>query len=173
MASWCLHSYPSGAISVQRGKNKLCETGPWLRLFSLSLLLKDEFLLEYSCSIMLCSFLLYSKVNQLYVYMCVHVCWVAQLCPTLCNLMYYSPPGSSWDSPGKFMGFSRQEYWGGLPFPSPEDLPNPGIKPKPPVSPALQADSLPRHHQGKPTYTYIPSLLGHHRALSRASCAIE
>ena len=37
------------------------------------------------------------------------------------------------------MGFSRQEYWSGLPFPSPEDLPNPGIEPR---SPALQADSL-------------------------------
>ena len=38
------------------------------------------------------------------------------------------------------MGFYRQEYWSGLPFPSPGDLPNPGIKPR---SPALQADSLP------------------------------
>ena len=38
------------------------------------------------------------------------------------------------------MGFFRQEYWRALPFPSPEDLPNPGIKPG---SPALQADSLP------------------------------
>ena len=38
------------------------------------------------------------------------------------------------------LGFSRQEYWGGLPVPSPGDLPNPGIKLK---SPALQADSLP------------------------------
>ena len=37
------------------------------------------------------------------------------------------------------MGFSRQEYWSGLPFPSPEDLPNPGMEP---WSPALQADSL-------------------------------
>ena len=37
------------------------------------------------------------------------------------------------------MGFSRQEYWSGLPFPSPGDLPNPGIKPR---SPASQADSL-------------------------------
>ena len=37
------------------------------------------------------------------------------------------------------MEFSRHEYWSGLPFPSPEDLPNPGIKPR---SPALQADSL-------------------------------
>ena len=38
------------------------------------------------------------------------------------------------------MGFSRQEYWSGLPFPSPGDLPNPGIKPR---SPAFQVDSLP------------------------------
>ena len=38
------------------------------------------------------------------------------------------------------MRFSRQEYWSGLPFPSPGDLPNSGIKP---TSPALQADSLP------------------------------
>ena len=45
------------------------------------------------------------------------------------------------------MGFSRQEYWSGLPFPSPEDLPDPGIEPK---SPALQADSLSTELQGKP-----------------------
>ena len=38
------------------------------------------------------------------------------------------------------VGYSRQEYWSGLPFPSPEDLPDPGIEPG---SPALQADSLP------------------------------
>ena len=37
------------------------------------------------------------------------------------------------------MGFSRQEYWSGLPFPSPGDLSNPGIKP---MSPALQADAF-------------------------------
>ena len=43
------------------------------------------------------------------------------------------------------MGFSRQEYWSGLPFPSPGDLPNPGIEPGPP---ALQADAkLPLNHQ--------------------------
>ena len=42
-----------------------------------------------------------------------------------------------------FMGFSRQEYWSGLPFPFPGDLPDLGVKPEFPVSPALQADSLP------------------------------
>ena len=45
------------------------------------------------------------------------------------------------------MGFSRQEYWRGLPFPSPADLPDPGIKPG---SPALQADALPSEPPGKP-----------------------
>ena len=43
--------------------------------------------------------------------------------------------------------FSRQEYWSGLTFPSPRNLPNPGIKPRPP---ALQADSLLTELQGKP-----------------------
>ena len=45
------------------------------------------------------------------------------------------------------MEFSRQEYWSGLPFPSPKDLPNPGIKPR---SPALQAESLPSESPEKP-----------------------
>ena len=45
------------------------------------------------------------------------------------------------------MGFSRQEYWSGLPFPSPRDLPDPGIKPG---SPALEADALTSEPPGKP-----------------------
>ena len=45
------------------------------------------------------------------------------------------------------MGFSRQEYWSGLPCPSAGDLPQPGIKPG---SPPLQADSLPSEPPGKP-----------------------
>ena len=47
------------------------------------------------------------------------------------------------------MGFSRQEYWSGLPFPSPGDLPNPGIEPG---SPALQADILSSEPPGKTLY---------------------
>ena len=56
---------------------------------------------------------------------------VAQLCLTFCNHMDNSPPLS--------MGFSRQEHWSGLPFPSPGALPNPGIEPGPPT---LQVNSL-------------------------------
>ena len=66
---------------------------------------------------------------------------VAQSCPTLCD------PVDPCQAPLS-MGFSRQEYWSGLPFPSPEDLPNPGIKPR---SPALQADALSSEAPGKPT----------------------
>ena len=66
---------------------------------------------------------------------------VAQLCPTLCDTMGCSPPGSL------SMEFSRQEYLSGLPFPSPGDLPNPGIKSR---SPKLQTDSLLLSHQWSP-----------------------
>ena len=59
---------------------------------------------------------------------------VTQSCPTVC------PPWTvAWQAP-VFVGFSRQEYWSRLLFPSPGDLLNPGIEP---WSPALQADSLP------------------------------
>ena len=57
-----------------------------------------------------------------------------QLCLTLCDPMDCSPPGSS-----VCVGFSRQEYWSGLPFPSPGDLPNSGIEP---ASPVLQVEYL-------------------------------
>ena len=53
------------------------------------------------------------------------------------------------------LGFSRQEYWSGLPCPLPGDLPNPRIKPR---SPALQVDSLPSEPPGKPMNTRVGSL---------------
>ena len=65
----------------------------------------------------------------------------AQSCPTLCDpwTVAHQAPLS--------MGFPRQQYWSGLPFPSPGQLSNPGIKPR---SPALQADSLPSEPPGQP-----------------------
>jgi len=57
------------------------------------------------------------------------------------------------------MGFSRQEYWSGLPFPSPGDLTNPGIKPR---SPALQADALPPEPSGKHVLLHIIKLYVYH-----------
>ena len=62
-----------------------------------------------------------------------------QLFATPWTVAYQAPPS---------MEFSRQEYWSGLPFPSPGDLPNPGIEPG---SPALQADALPSEPPGKPS----------------------
>ena len=53
------------------------------------------------------------------------------------------------------MEFSRPEYWSGLPFPSPGDLPGPGIEPR---SPALQVDSLLSESPGKPKNTGMGSL---------------
>ena len=53
------------------------------------------------------------------------------------------------------MEYSRKEYWSGLPFPSPEDLPNPEIKRR---SPTWQADSLPAEPPGKPKNSGVDSL---------------
>ena len=72
---------------------------------------------------------------------------VTQLCPTLCNPMDYTVHG---------ILQARILEWRILkPFPSPGDLPNPGIKPR---SPALQADSLPEESPGKPKNTGVGSL---------------
>ena len=58
---------------------------------------------------------------------------VAQLCLTPCDSMDCSLSGSSIDG----MGLSQQEYWSGLPFPPPGDLPSPGIEPTSPMAPAV------------------------------------
>ena len=63
---------------------------------------------------------------------------VAQLCPTLCDLMDSSRGRRTHQAPPS-MEFSKQEYWSGLPFPSPGDLSDPGIEPGPAT---LQADAL-------------------------------
>ena len=71
---------------------------------------------------------------------CVCVCLVAQSCPTLAIpwTVIHQVPLS--------MGFPRQEYWSGLPFPPPGDLPGPGIE----SASLTLADSLPLHHWGSP-----------------------
>ena len=69
---------------------------------------------------------------------------VSQSCPTAIPCTVGCPAPLS-------MGFSRQEYWSGLPFPSPGDLSNPGIEPR---SSVLQADFSP-HEPGKLSFNYI------------------
>ena len=66
------------------------------------------------------------------------------------------------------MGFSRQEYWSGLPFPSPGDLPDPGIEPR---SPTLQADTLTSVPPGK--LQYISHIYKLHEDCSRDMDAKE
>ena len=66
----------------------------------------------------------------------------AQLFATLWTVAFQTPLSK---------GFSRQEYWSGLPCPPPGDLPDRRVKPVPLVSPVLQADSLPTEPLGKPT----------------------
>ena len=84
----------------------------------------------------------------------IHIFWsiqseseVTQSCLTLCDpwTVAHQAPSS--------MGFSRQEYWSGLPFPSPGDLPDPGIEPR---SPTLQADALTSAPPGKPGVYKVP-----------------
>ena len=73
---------------------------------------------------------------------------VTQSCLTICNPNYLA---TTLQAP-LFMQFFRQEYWSRLPFPSPVDLPNPGIKA---MSLALQADALPSEPLGNFGYMYV------------------
>ena len=66
---------------------------------------------------------------------------------TLSHVRLFATPWSIAYQAPLSTGFSGQEYWSGLPFPSLGDLPNPGIKPR---SPTLQADALPPEPSGKP-----------------------
>ena len=77
---------------------------------------------------------------------CKHVCSLAQLGVTLCSPMDCRPPGCS------FNGILSQEYWSGLPFPPPGDLPYPVITLISPESPALAGRVFTTEPQGKPSY---------------------
>ena len=116
--------------------------------------LLSKSLIQFFCSwVGLCSLPVSESENE-----------VAQLCPTLCDpwtVAHQAPPS---------MGFSRQEYWSGLPFSSPGDLPDPGIEPS---SPTLQADYLLSEPPGKPNKCCLvtkscPTLLQPHGQIGRA-----
>ena len=74
---------------------------------------------------------------------------VTPSCPTLCD------PWTIAHQAPRFMEFSRQEYWNGLPFPSSGDLLTQGSNPC--VLPVLQADSLLSEPPGKPKYLFSPT----------------
>ena len=106
--------------------------------------------MAYSCFTMLLVSAVH-KMNQLYIYMCMCVCMCVCVPSRFSYVQLFETPWTVAHQAPLSMGFSRQEYWRGLPCPPPGDLPNPGIKP---LSPALQADSLPMSHQGS-LYIYI------------------
>ena len=88
--------------------------------------------------------------------MCICVC----VCVLVANhaLLFATPRTVAHQAP-LFMEFSRQEYWNGWPFFSPEDFPDPWIEPR---SPELQADSLPSEPPGKPNHSNNCYLLSTH-----------
>ena len=91
----------------------------------------------------------YKLVSISYIYTCMLI-HIAKSCPTLYDLTDCSPPGSSAHGI-----FPRQEYWSGLPFPSPGDLPDPGIEPVSPDSPALAGKLFTTEPPGKPMIVYL------------------
>ena len=89
----------------------------------------------------MCQFLLYRKISQSYD-------WLIFLYTkdSLSRIRLFATPWTVIHQIPLSMGFSRQEYWSGVPFPSPGDLPGPGIEPR---SPALQEDALTSEPPGK------------------------
>ena len=87
------------------------------------------------------------KTLHLSQYFVVVVQWLShvQLFATLWTIAHQAPLS---------MGFPRQEYWSGLPFPSPGDLPNPGIKP---MSPEFAGRFFTTEPPGKPSQFFLPS----------------
>ena len=79
------------------------------------------------------------KLYQPYCFMEMYMYYVSEV-KLLSRVQLFATPWTVAHQAPPSMGFSRQEYWSGLPFPSPGDLPDPGIKPR---SPTLQADALP------------------------------
>ena len=91
-------------------------------------------------------FLLLSYMNSLYILkVCMHA--VTRSCPVLCDPVDYIAHQAPLSRE-----FSRQEYWSGLPFPSPGGLPNPRIEPASPASPAVAGRFFTSVPPGKPVY---------------------
>ena len=88
-------------------------------------------------------------------YQCGHHFSTSLLVLTLRRLRLFATPWTVARQAPLSMGFSRQQYWSGLPRPPLRDLPNPGIEPR---SPALQTDSLPSEPPGKSKNTGVGSL---------------
>ena len=90
----------------------------------------------------------------------------ALLCHSLSHDPLFATPWTVAGQAPLSMGSSRQEYWSGLPFPSPGDLPHPGIEPRPP---ALQAESVPSEPSGKQAFQGCSSVSQFSRSVVSSS----
>ena len=125
------------AICKPRLQEKITLSSPWSWTFSLQNCKKIHFWCSVHLSVVFCYGSLIST-HLFYAKYVFHACMLScfsrvLLFVTLWTVAHQAPLSR---------GFSRQEHWSGLPCPSPEDLPDPGIEPVSPVAPALQADSL-------------------------------
>ena len=91
-------------------------------------------------------------------------CWSESEDKLLSRVRLFATPWSVAHQVPPSMGFSRQEYYSGLPFPSPGDLPDPGIKPR---SPTLEADTLTSEPPGKPFVVSACLLQCHHNRMDQ------
>ena len=95
--------------------------------------------------------------DEAYIQFCVCVCVCARVCTqSLSRVWLFATLWTVARQAPLSMGFSRQEYWRGLPFPPPGDLPDPGIKPASLVSLALAGRFFTTELPGKPTHTADP-----------------
>ena len=96
------------------------------------------------------SFLCGGVCESVCVCVCVCVCVRARACALSVVSNSFATPWTAALEVPLSMGLSWQEYWSGLPWPPPGDLPSPGIELASPAAPTLQADSLPLNHWGSP-----------------------
>ena len=80
-----------------------------------------------------------------------HSCYQFKKVKVLSRVQLFETPWTVGYQASPSMGFSRQEYWGGLPFPSPGDLPDPGIEPR---CPTLEADDLTYEPPWEPVFGF-------------------
>ena len=131
-----------------------------------TLLFLNSIIVDLQCCIDTCICLVFSntifhiyKVKDEYIYMLFMSMFISMHVCVLSHLWLFVTPWTVAHQAPPSMGFSRQEYWSGLLFPTPGDLLDPGIEL---VSPALEADSLPLGHQRSPIYIYIPTIPSSH-----------
>ena len=135
-------SHPS-RLSQSTSLNSLCHTANshWLWILHMVMYMFQGYSLNFfTLSFPLC-------IHKSLLYVCISL--ACMLSHFSCVLLFATPWTVACQAPLS-MGFSRQEYWSGLPCPPPTDLPTPGIKPTWVMSPALQGDSLLLAQPGKP-----------------------